>query len=189
LFGPARIPAEKIRFGFIGQPQPHKGLHILTEAFSRLEKNKVAKDYELRIYGELSSGEAKKYLKKALKGKNPERIRYLGSFPHQDIARIYAEIDVLVIPSLWEENSPLVLLYALYTKTPVIASRVGGLTELIPEGEAGMFFEPGQVGELADCLRKFIEDPGRLKATRDVPVKSIEDNARELKTLYNQLLK
>ncbi|UCD83318.1 MAG: glycosyltransferase, partial [Deltaproteobacteria bacterium] len=191
LFSSAtKIPAERVRFGFIGQPLPHKGLHVLTEAFSRLEKNNEGgRDYELRIYGEASSKEAKEYLKKTMEGVNPERVNYLGSFPHQDITRVYAEIDVLVIPSLWEENSPLVLLYALHTKTPVIASRVGGLTELIPEGEAGRLFQAGQVEELAGCLRDFIQNPDKLKAAREVPVKSIEKNAQELKTLYNQLLK
>ncbi len=218
----AKIPAEKVRFGFIGQPLPHKGLHVLTEAFSRLEKEPQItrkepritrnepritqsedregfpasqQDYELRIYGEPSSGEAKEYLRKALEGKNPERVRYLGSFPHQEIARIYAELDVLVIPSLWEENSPLVLLYALHTKTPVIASRVGGITELVAEGEAGRLFGVGQVEELTARLREFIQEPvgaihelPRQKAAREAPaVKSIEENARELKGIYHQL--
>lgn len=197
----AKIPAEKIRFGFIGQPLPHKGLHILTEAFSRLEKdNKIPpippftkggiRDYELRIYGEPSSGEAKEYLRKALEGSNPERVRYLGRFPYEEIARIYAELDVLVIPSLWEENSPLVLLYALHTKTPVIASRVGGITELVAEGEAGELIEVGQVEELTARLREFIQDPDKLKTAREAPaVKSIEENARELKAIYKQLMK
>ncbi len=272
----AKIPAERVRFGFIGQPLPHKGLHILTEAFSRLEKEPLItritrkdkplitritrkeplitriarkeplitritrkdkplitritrkdkplitriarneplitritqsedrrgfsapqKDYELRIYGEPSSGEAKEYLRKALEGKNPERVRYLGNFPYQEIARIYAELDVLVIPSLWEENSPLVMLYALHTKTPVIASRVGGITELVAEGEAGRLFEVGQVEELTARLREFIQEPvgaihklPRQKTARGAPaVKSIEENARELKAIYNQLIK
>ncbi len=246
----AKIPAEKVRFGFIGQPLPHMGLHVLTEAFSRLEKEPQItritrnepqitrkdkpritrkepritrkdkpritrmdepritqsedrrgfpapqKDYELRIYGEPSSGEAKEYLRKALEGKNPERVRYLGNFPYQEIARIYAELDVLVIPSLWEENSPLVLLYALHTKTPVIASRVGGITELVAEGEAGRLFEVGQVEELTARLREFIQESvgaihklPRQKAARGAPaVKSIEENARELKGIYEQLI-
>jgi glycosyltransferase involved in cell wall biosynthesis len=191
LFGStAKIPAERVRFGFIGQPLPHKGLHILTEAFSRLERDGELKgDWELRIYGEPTSEEAREYLKRAREGKDPERFRYLGSFPHQEIARIYAELDVLVIPSLWEENSPLVLLYALHTRTPIIASRVGGITELVAEGKDGMLFEVGQVGELSAKLREFIQEPDRLRASRKVPVKSIEENARELKALYNQLLK
>lgn len=186
----AKIPAERVRFGFIGQLLPHKGLHILTEAFSRMERNgELERDWELRIYGEPTSEEAREYLKKTLEGKDPERFRYLGSFPHQEIARIYAELDVLVIPSLWEENSPLVLLYALHTNNPIIASRVGGITELVAEGKDGMLFEVGQVEELTAKLREFIKEPDRFRATREMPVKSIEENARELKTLYNQLLK
>ncbi len=168
----------------------------ITQSEDREGFPALQQDYELRIYGEPSSGEAEEYLRKALEGKNPERVRYLGSFPHQEIARIYAELDVLVIPSLWEENSPLVLLYALHTKTPVIASRVGGITELVAEGETGRLFEKGQVEELTARLREFIQEPAgaihelpRQKAAREVPaVKSIEENARELKAIYEQLI-
>ncbi len=185
-----KIPAERVRFGFIGQLLPHKGLHILTEAFSRLEMSgEPGRKWELRIYGEPTSEEAREYLRKALEGKDPERFRYLGRFPHQDIARIYAELDALVIPSLWEENSPLVLLNALHTNTPIIASRVGGITELVAEEKDGMLFEVGRVKELSAKLREFIQEPDRFRATREVPIKSIEENARELKTLYNQLLR
>ena len=73
-------------------------------------------------------------------------------------------MDALVIPSRWYENSPLVLLNALASHTPVIVSDVAGMTEFVRDGVNGFAFERGSVAALADVLRRIMADRGTLRA-------------------------
>src|SRR5207244_5432388 len=83
------------------------------------------------------------------------------------------ELDFVVIPSRWYENSPLVLLNALATHTPVIVSNVEGLTEFVRDGVNGFAFERGNIASLAAVLRRIAEqrDCGRqLAAGTEYPM-------------------
>jgi glycosyltransferase involved in cell wall biosynthesis len=71
-------------------------------------------------------------------------------------------LDLLVIPSRWYENSPLVLLYALATHTPVVVSDVAGMTEFVEEGNSGFSFRRGSVDDLARVLSEVVLDRDRL---------------------------
>jgi glycosyltransferase involved in cell wall biosynthesis len=126
--------SKKIRFGFIGTILPAKGLHVLINAFNGIK----AKEIELRIYGKLypyvGHEDYPSFLKKISKNKN---IKFLGAFNHTEIANIFKEIDILVVPSIWQENSPFVIQEAFLFKTPVIASRIGGIPELLADGVNG----------------------------------------------------
>jgi glycosyltransferase involved in cell wall biosynthesis len=94
------------------------------------------------------------------------------------MAGILRDLDVLVIPSRWCENSPLVLLNALATHTPVIVSDTAGLTESLEEGRNGFKFTIGSAAALEEVMRRFVDDPQLaarmsqsteyLRATRDM---------------------
>src|SRR5690606_21693973 len=68
-------------------------------------------------------------------------------------------LDVLVIPSTWYENSPLILLQALATHTPVIVSDVAGMTEFLQPGTNGFAFRRGDAAALAGVLGRFVGEP------------------------------
>lgn len=110
----------------------------------------------------------------------------MGEFNHQEVANIFKEIDVLVAPSIWQENSPLVIQEAFLSKTPVIASRIGGIPELIKDKENGLLFEPGNPDDLYDKMNILINDPHLIKRLKDgiIPPKSIQENALEIEELY-----
>ncbi|KDR31424.1 glycosyltransferase family 4 protein [Caballeronia zhejiangensis] len=146
-----------VRFGFIGQIAPHKGTDLLIRAFSRLPKGSATLD----IYG--PAEQDPRYFA-TLKEMATEGVNFRGTFPSADMARVLSQVDVLVIPSVWYENSPLVLLDALATKTPVIVSDVEGLTEFISEDETGMSFERGSVHALAVAMQRLVHDRGFLDA-------------------------
>jgi glycosyltransferase involved in cell wall biosynthesis len=74
------------------------------------------------------------------------------------MAEILAALDVVVIPSRWHENSPLVLLDALATHTPVVVCDVAGLTEFVDEGRSGFRFALGSVDDLTRVLSRFVDD-------------------------------
>ena len=147
-----------VTFGFIGQLAPHKGPDLLIEAFARLPRGTGS----LQIYG--PEDQAPAYtaaLKHTAAGHD---IRFLGTFPSEKMAEILAGLDVVVIPSRWHENSPLVLLDALATHTPVVVSDVAGLTEFVDEGRSGFRFALGSVDDLTRALSRFVDDPS-LAAT------------------------
>jgi len=139
LGGSKKEPSDKIRFGFIGTILPAKGVDILIQAFNKIKDRRV----ELKIYGKLFPYRGFEYypafIKKLVKN---ESIQFMGGFNHEDVSAIFSEIDVLFFPSIWNENCPLTILEAFASKTPVIASRIGGIPELVDDGVNGLLFNP-----------------------------------------------
>jgi glycosyltransferase involved in cell wall biosynthesis len=149
---PRRNPGTPVTFGFIGQLAPHKGPDLLIDAFTRLPRGSS----RLQIYGPEDQAPAyTSTLKRAAAG---HAIRFLGTFPSEKMAEVLAGLDVVVIPSRWHENSPLVLLGALATHTPVVVSDVAGLTEFVDEGRRGFRFALGSVDDLTCVLSRFVDD-------------------------------
>ncbi|MBI4565310.1 MAG: glycosyltransferase family 4 protein [Planctomycetes bacterium] len=147
---PARDLEGPVNFGFIGQLAAHKGPDLLVEAFKRLPRGSAtlniygSEDHDLRFMANLK-GMATGY-----------PVHFRGTFPSERIAAVLAEIDVLVIPSRWYENSPLVLLNSLATHTPVVVSDVDGLTEFVHEGRNGFSFQRGSAQDLEQVMRRFL---------------------------------
>lgn len=185
--GIQKVRTDKIRFAFIGTILPAKGLHILIESFNRIKN----RDVELKIYGRLYPYVGfeyyPSYLKKIIKNKN---IRFMGEFNYFEIAKIFSEIDILVVPSVWYENSPLVIKEAFLSKTPVIASKIGGIPELVNDGVNGLLFNPGDSNDLQEKIQYLIDSPDIIERLKEnIPkVKSIEDNASEVEDIYNKLI-
>lgn len=143
--------------GFIGQIAPHKGTDILIEAFLRLPPGSA----ELRIYGPDDQDRA--YMNTLIALANGAFVRFMGTFPKEAMACVLADIDLLVIPSRWYENSPLVLLNALATHTPVLVSDVEGMTEFVEDGVNGASFQRGSVDDLEAKLRSLLKNPATLE--------------------------
>ena len=115
-------------------------------------------------------------------------MRFCGPFHNADAASVYERFDVLVVPSLWPENSPLVIHEAFMAGLPVVASRIGGLPELVVDGVNGLLYEPRSPASLAVALRMLLENPHRMveMAERVPPVKTIEEDAREWERRYEE---
>ncbi|MBN2467301.1 MAG: glycosyltransferase, partial [Deltaproteobacteria bacterium] len=165
----------------------HKGLHVLIDAITLIK----ARPFKLIIYGDDSSPEAARYLRPLLSRSDPAGVEFRGTFPPEKISDVYAGIDVLVVPSLWHENAPLVILYARHAKIPLIVSDLGGMSEFVEHGRTGMVFPAGDSRRLAACLRFFLDHPEEIQAMRRAakPVKTIADNVRELVEIYQHLLR
>lgn len=172
-----------ITIGYIGTLAPHKGCHVLVEAFNKLVKSNA----RLKIYG--NPKEFPDYvadLHAAAKGN--DAIEFCGTFPNAQIADVLSRIDVLVVPSVWYENTPLVVYSALAANCPVIASNFPGMSEVVRDGWNGLLFEPGNVDSLSECLARLHYEPALLRALSKncEPPKSIAVYVDELLGLYDK---
>lgn len=180
---PAAVASERAgrprrRFGFMGTVAPHKGVHVLIEAFRRVD----APEARLEIHGPLSVAPDYVARLRTMTDADP-RIALRGPFAEGTQAEILDGLDVLVMPSVWWENSPLTVLEALAAGVPVVASAIGGIPDiLLPEW--GRLVPAGEVPPLAEALRDVIE--GRLFATLPPRprTRTIDEEARELESLY-----
>jgi len=179
-----RDSAEGLRFGYIGTVQKHKGVHVLVEAFNDIDDPSM----ELKIFGDPHI--APDYYAHVRRMAHHPRIQFPGMFDNAEVGRILSGIDVLIVPSIWPENSPVTIHEAYLAKIPVIASRIGGIPELVQDGVNGFLFTPGDAKDLLRKMRLFIEDRSLLERLRANvgPVKSIEENAQELEAIYQELI-
>lgn len=181
---PVRPKGRPLQIGFIGQIAEHKGTDLLVDAFLTLPKGLA----ELRIYGPL---DVKRSFIRMLKSKLAgQPVQLMGTFHPSQMASVLSSIDVLVVPSRWYENSPLVLLNALASHTPVVVSDVPGLTEFIEPGVNGFSFERGNAAALADVLARFASgavDAAALSLLTHFP-RTTQTMAQEVFAVYESVL-
>ncbi|TXT58696.1 MAG: Glycosyl transferase group 1 [Promethearchaeota archaeon] len=172
----------KIRFGFLGRLIPVKGIDLLIECFNGINPKKA----ELKIFGRLDQNH--QYLQKRIRNTN---IHFYGGYNYHNIGEVLSKIDVLVVPSIWYENSPLVIHEALLVNIPVITSNLGGMKELIQDKQNGLLFEPGNKDDLSDKIHQIIETPDLIKnlSNNSTKIRSIQEDAEELLTLYKKLVR
>lgn len=153
-----KINRGALRIGYIGTLAPHKGCHVLIDAFKALPGSKA----KLKIFG--SADGFPDYMTKlhSLVIDYPS-IEFCETFPNSDIGKVLADLDVLVVPSVWYENTPLVLHSAQAARCPVIASDLPGLAELIVHGNNGLLFQPGNSADLARQLSRLIGEENLLR--------------------------
>jgi glycosyltransferase involved in cell wall biosynthesis len=176
----------KMRVGFIGGLAQHKGAHVLLNAIRSLP-NLTA--IEVKVYGDLNfEPQYSRRLEKL--AKNDGRISFCGTFSNASIAVVFSELDVLVVPSVWYENTPLVIYSAQEAGCPVIASNLGGMSEVIKHEINGLLFEAGDFAGLAGAIERLAQDRAlllRLSQNAEKP-KSISDYVSELLTIYGEVL-
>lgn len=144
-----REPKNRLRLGFIGTLYEHKGPHVLISAIKKLNDfNGV-----LKIYGNESEFPSYVETLKQTSGTD-RRIQFVGTFPNNQIGEVFSDLDALVVPSIWYENTPLVIYSAQAAGCPVVASNLGGMSEVIEDGINGRLFTPGNADELASIIEQ-----------------------------------
>jgi len=179
--GIPKRPSPYPRFAFIGSPREYKGIYTLIDAF-----NLITRPCELRIYGALSPRMLQEL---SARSKNPN-MHCMGMLAEEDKKNAFADIDVLIVPSLCYENCPLVIHEAFMAKIPVIVTAHGGMAELVRDGVNGCTFPAGSPEGLAAKMQLFLDDPGlRDRLAENIPeVKDMNIHARELRDIYTRVL-
>ncbi len=141
----ARSVADKLRLLYLGQIEPSKGAVWLVSSFIKWAEPRA----ELTIAGEGSqSAEINKIISQA-----GQQIKILGQVAREKLDELFNQADLLVLPSFWQENSPLVIYEAYQHGLPVLVSDSGGSKELVKDGQTGWIFKSGSNVDLLAKLK------------------------------------
>jgi len=175
-------PPEMQRNGvlYVGRLSPEKGIATLIEASSRYS-------FPLRIIGdgpEMSS----------LRNRAGANVKFLGRMSRAGVLDEMTRAAVVAVPSLWFEGFPLVVIEAFASATPVVASRIGALAEVIEDGKTGLLASAGSSVELGERLMQMLENEtvsrGFGRAARQTFSRRYTPtiNLKMLETIYNRAL-
>jgi glycosyltransferase involved in cell wall biosynthesis len=120
----------------------------------------------------------------ALEASAGEGVEFLGPLPRADVLGLLRAVDASILTSAWE-NFPHGVVESLAVGTPVIASRTGGVAEIVRDGENGLLFEPGDTAGFAAAVRRFLDEPGLRERLRAAAAPSVE--AYDADVVYGRL--
>ena len=153
----ASVPRERPnRFAFLGTIAPHKGVLTLLDAAARLR----GADIHLALRGGMNwpEPEFRAAFETALAAAAPV-ARHLGRYDRAEVPAAMAAADWIVVPSVWWENAPLVILETRRAGRPVIASDIGGMREMVRDGVDGLLAPPGDAHALAETMARAAAAP------------------------------
>lgn len=179
----------KVRFGFVGSLVWYKGGAVLVRAMRRLAEAGLSDRVHLNVYGGFDPEKDEHHAELAALAEGAP-VTFHGRFDNSRLSEVYAEIDVLIVPSVWYENSPITIHEAFLTETPVLASAIGGMAEFVRDEVDGLHFEVGSDEDLARQMRRLAEEPDllpRLCSADWMAVKTIEQNGQEMQARYRGL--
>jgi len=178
------------RIAYFGQLTRYKGVDVLLEAMRILAEEGT--DVRLAIHGANLSYQAPDWQEKLqqLLDESSDSVRFVGGYEHARMPSLLAETDWVVVPSIWSENSPLVIQEALMHGRPVICSGVGGMAEKVRDGIDGLHFSVGDPESLAEVIRTAVSTPELWAAMRDriEGAYPMDKHLARLSDRYNNLL-
>lgn len=151
----------RARFAYFGQINPYKGLDIILGAFARLPKS-LRKMVSLDVFGSQLANQTAEYQQKIndLLLKCGDLAQLHGPYEPEEIGRLMAEVDWVIMGSIWWENSPLVIQEAYKFGRPVLCPDIGGMAEKVQPGIGGYHFRARDSVSLASLIKKVVADPG-----------------------------
>ena len=161
MAGRGRASGEPFTFGYIGTHIPANGVDHLIQAFGHLSG-----ESRLRIWGRDRGVETDglRTLARNLAGNAGDRVEWMGEYRNQDIVPdVFNRCDAIVVPSIWAENSPLVIHEAQQAGVPVITADYGGMAEYVHHEENGLLFTHRNPESLARQMRRLADDPDLAK--------------------------
>jgi glycosyltransferase involved in cell wall biosynthesis len=161
-----RAPALRQRLGLpgaarvlvsVGRLVGWKGLRVIVEALRQLPP-----DVHFLVAGE--GPEEAKLREQAAASGLAQRVHFCGRVAHEELPQVLAQADMLVQPSVGEESFGITLVEAMACALPVLASRQGGMVEIVLPGVTGELLPPGEVGAWRDAVARLLGEPERMRA-------------------------
>jgi len=208
----------KNRFGFFGQCTMYKGVDVVLKALKLVVEDEgrngaalfpvpsVEPDAVNGLARHVNGGtsihvalhaanlelQAPPYQKeiKALLEENQRHVTWIGRYEHADLPRLMANVDWVIVPSIWWENSPLVIQEAFQHGKPVICSDIGGMAEKVTDGVNGLHFRVGEPASLAQTMLTAARSPDLWHRLRSgiPPVYRMHDHMAVLTQAYQELI-
>ena len=194
MSGRRRREGEPFTFGYIGTHIPAKGIDLLITAFGE-----IGGDARLRIWGRHRGADTAGLM--ALADRLPngagKRVEWMGEYENRNIASdVFDLCDAVAVPSIWAENSPLVIHEAQQARVPVIAADYGGMAEYVHHERNGLLFDHRDPDSLAVQMRRLAESPrlaqtlgarGYLQSKNgDVP--DMREHAAQVERIYAEFI-
>jgi glycosyltransferase involved in cell wall biosynthesis len=188
--GPPPAAEDGTVFAFFGQISRLKGMDVLFDAAELLEQDEVA-GLRIEVHGDYSGQppEFRAAFEKRLES-TPANLRHCGPYENSRVHGLMRSAHAVLVPSIWWENSPLVIQEALLNRRPVVCSDIGGMAEKVRDGLDGFHFRAGSAHALAALLKRLAAQPERLaalQATMATPP-SLRETARATQRLYRRML-
>ncbi len=191
LFHPDKSKKEDNLLLHLGRITPVKGLHVLLQSLRYLQTSVrlviIGPANDLKYYKAI----VKLIEKENQRGKN--KVEYLGVIPLEDAIKFYQMATVFTLPSFWEAF-PVVVLEALSCETPVVATPVGGIPEIVENHETGILVQPNDPIRLAEAIQYLLENKDvRFKMAREGRKRVMKEYSlgivsKKLCAIYKQLM-
>lgn len=152
--------------GFFGQLSQFKGARVMMEAMSLLDEDC---DAHLWLHGanlELQTQEFQDEFAASHETLH-DRVTFRGPYDHAELPKLMADLHWVLVPSIWWENSPLVIQEAFFHRRPIICSDVGGMAEKVRDGVDGIHFRVGDGFSLARTIETATKNPRLWRSLRD----------------------
>ena len=195
-----RLPVEPIpdrgrarartRLGFFGQITSFKGVDVLLEAMVTVSKRKSPA--QLRLHGanlEMQRPDFRARIHELLAATSAN-VTNVGRYSHEQLPSLMSQVDWVVVPSIWWENSPLVIQEANSYGRPVICSDIGGMAEKVDDGVTGLHFRAGDSDSLADVIERAVGDRTLWEQLRMniSPAYPMDEHVARISELYGDIL-
>jgi len=195
MAGRQRIANDSFTFGYIGTHIPAKGIHQLITAFGQLKGN-----CQLRIWGR-DRGQDSQSLRaivETLPVDKRKRVIWMPEYKNQRIAQdVFRFTDAIVVPSIWVENSPLVIHEAQQSRIPVITANAGGMGEYVHHEVNGLLYQHRDVNDLTIQMQRLLDNPSFAQLlgergflySEDGEIPAIDEHIKDLEVLYKRIMK
>lgn len=161
-----------ITIGYVSRIDRGKGWNLFIEAINII--NKLGYNVNAYIIG---GGKEVEEMKTLIRERELNNVLYIGPIAYDKLITYYSKMDLFIFPTILHESLGLVGLEAMAAKVPIIASRIGGITDYVIDGYNGFFFNPGDFKDLANKIQKYINLNDNEKET-------MISNARKTADMY-----
>lgn len=176
LFSFNEKPPVPHRLLYAGQLVRHKGVHTAVEAMEHILRHPEGKNVSLTVAGEAVDQEYGAWLRQMAEGPSLRgRVSFLGKIPRGNLAQVYAEHDIFVSTSIWDEPLSIAILEAMASGLAVVGTATGGAAEILQDGVNGLVFLKDNPVDCAEKILQLVTNPLLFHRLRTVGRQMVEE--------------